>query len=153
MAVTGQELTVWSIDEPTTTAPHAAAIDGYGNAPYDITNDIPGTFTDIELINLELFVIARYNAPTFYRTITAGGTTGNQTINRPAGTVNIAAGQSAITVTNSLVTANSIILPVVRTADATLLYVKSVVAGSGTFTITCNAAATAETSIGFVVFN
>ena len=122
-------------------------MDGYGNAPYDITDDTPGTFTDVTLINLELFTLNLYLAPTLYRTITAGGTTGNQTINKPAGTVNIAAGQAAVTVTNSLVTANSIILTTVRTADATLLYVKSVVAGSGTFTITCNATATAETSI------
>lgn len=86
------------------------------------------------------------------RTITAGGTTGNQTINKLAGTVNFAATATTLTVTNSLVTANSIILPIMRTVDTTA---KSavIVAGSGTFTITLNAAAAAELSVGWVVFN
>lgn len=87
------------------------------------------------------------------RTITAGGTTGNQTINKMAGTVNFAAGASSITVTNSLVDTSSIILGVIRTADATATFIKSIVPGSGSFVITLNAAATAETSVGFVVTN
>ena len=86
------------------------------------------------------------------RTITAGGTTGNQTINKMAGTVNFAAAATAITVTNSLVNTSSIILGVVRTNDATAV-LKNIVAGSGSFVITLSAAATAETSVGFVVTN
>lgn len=85
-------------------------------------------------------------------TNTASGTTGNQTINKAAGTVNIAAGQTSITVTNSLVTTASIVLPVIRTNDSTAV-LKNCVPGSGTFTITLTAAATAETSIGFHVIN
>lgn len=86
------------------------------------------------------------------RTITAGGTTGNQTINKPSGTVNLAAAASAVTVTDSVVTANSICMAIARTNDATCA-VKNVVSGAGTFTINMTAACTAETSVGFVCFN
>lgn len=87
------------------------------------------------------------------RTITAAGTTGAQTINKIAGTVNFAAAATSVVVTNSLVTTSSIILCVIRTADSTFTSIKSVVPASGSFTITANAAATAETSVGFVVTN
>lgn len=85
-------------------------------------------------------------------TITAGGVTGDQVINQPSGTVNFAAAATSLTVTNSLVTASSIVLAVVRTNDATAI-IKNVVPASGSFVITLDAAATAETSVGFVVFN
>ena len=86
------------------------------------------------------------------QTITATGTTGNQTINKAAGTVNIAAAGTAVTVTNSLVSANSIVLAVIRTNDSTAT-IKNVVPAAGSFTINLGAAATAEISIGFVVIN
>lgn len=89
---------------------------------------------------------------TYYRTITAAGTTGNQTINKPAGTVNFAAAASSLTVTNSIVTTSSIILCVVRTNDTTAI-LKNVVASAGSFVINLNAATTAETSVGFFVTN
>lgn len=88
----------------------------------------------------------------FDATNTAGGTTGAQTINKPSGTVNFAAAATTLVVTNSFVSANSIVIAVVRTADATAT-IKSVVPASGSFTITLGSAATAETSVGFVVFN
>lgn len=87
------------------------------------------------------------------RTVTAGGTTGDRTINKMSGTVNFAAGASSITVTNSLVDTSSIIFGTIRTADATATFIKSIVPGSGSFVITLNAAATAETSVGFLVTN
>lgn len=86
------------------------------------------------------------------RTITAGGTTGNVTLNVPAGTANFAAGTSSLVVTNSLVTANSLVYAVIRTNDATAL-IKNVVPAAGSFTIRLNANATAETSVGFWVTN
>lgn len=86
------------------------------------------------------------------KTITPGGTTGNQSISKISGTVNFAAGASSITVTNSLVTASSIIFATVRTNDATAI-IKNVVPGAGSFVINLNAAATAETSVGFFVVN
>lgn len=85
-------------------------------------------------------------------TVTPALTTGNQVINQPTGTVNFAAAATAITVTNSLVSATSIVLAVVRTNDTTAI-IKNVVPGAGSFIITLDAAATAETSVGFVVFN
>lgn len=85
-------------------------------------------------------------------TITPTGTTGNQTINKASGTVNIAAAGTSVTVTNNKVTANSIVIPVIRTVDATAKSA-SVVSSDGSFLITLNAAATAEVSIGFVVIH
>jgi hypothetical protein len=85
-------------------------------------------------------------------TITAGGTTGNQTINKALGSVNIAAGNSTVTVTNSLVTANSVVIPTILTNDTTAL-IKNVVCSAGSFIIRFTANATAETKVGFVVLN
>lgn len=127
------------------------------------TNGIVETGTNTCIVKeantLDGFVAANGNSctagvPLIYdRTITAGGTTGNRTINKPAGTVNFAAAASAITVTNSFVTTSSIVFPVIRTADTTCTFVKSVVPGAGSFTITLNAGCTAETSVGFMVTN
>lgn len=86
------------------------------------------------------------------RTITAGGTTGAQTINKVAGTVNFAAAATTLVVTNSTVTANSICSVVARTNDATCS-VKDYEPAAGSFTIRMTAACTAETSVGFVCFN
>jgi hypothetical protein len=89
---------------------------------------------------------------TINATNTASGTTGNQTINKASGTVNIAAAGTTVTVTNSLVTASSIVYAVIRTNDATAT-IKNVVPAAGSFVINLGAAATAETSIGFFVIN
>jgi len=85
-------------------------------------------------------------------TITTGGTTGDRTINELAGTVNIAAAGTTVTVTNSLVTANSLVFCTLRTNDTTAT-VKNVVPTAGSFTINLGAAATGEVSIGFFVVN
>jgi len=89
---------------------------------------------------------------TLTATNTVSGTTGNQTINKPSGTVNIAAAGTTVTVTNSLVTASSIVFAVIRTNDATAT-IKNVVPAAGSFVINLGAATTAETSIGFFVIN
>lgn len=88
----------------------------------------------------------------FNPTNTASGTTGNQTINKASGTVNIAAAGTTVTVTNSLVTTSSIVFAVIRTNDATAT-IKNVVPAAGSFTINLGSATTAETSIGFFVIN
>jgi Protein of unknown function (DUF2793) len=85
-------------------------------------------------------------------TITATGTNGAQTINKPSGTVNFAAGASTLVVTNSLCSTSSIVFAIARTNDATAM-VKNVVPAAGSFTITLNAAATAATSVGFFIIN
>lgn len=100
----------------------------------------------------QLFGVTNKGKIVMDATVTAGGTTGNQTINKPSGTVNIAAAGTTVTVTNNLVTTSSIVLAVLRTNDATAT-IKNVVPGSGSFVINLGAAATAEVSIGFVVIN
>jgi hypothetical protein len=89
---------------------------------------------------------------TYWATNTAAGTTSVQTINRPSGTINIAAGETSKDVNNSLCTTSSIVFAVVRTNDTTA-YIKNVVPGAGSFTINLGAAATAETSVGFFIIN
>lgn len=86
------------------------------------------------------------------KTVTPIGTTGNVTINKNAGTANMAIGALTLTVTNSRVTATSIVLVTIQAIDTTL---KTVVAdpGAGSFVITGNANATAATPIGFLVIN
>jgi hypothetical protein len=78
------------------------------------------------------------------------GTPGNVTNNNPAGIVAVPAGGQSITVSNSLVTAASIVQITLMSNDGTA---KSavVVVSAGSFTITLNAAATAITKIGYIV--
>jgi len=86
------------------------------------------------------------------KTVTAGGTTGAQTINKPIGSVNFPSTATSLVVTNSLVTTSSVITATVGTNDATMKSV-AVVAAAGSFTLHANAAATAETRVNFQVFN
>jgi hypothetical protein len=86
------------------------------------------------------------------KTITAGGTTGAQTINKYAGSVNFAAAATSLVVTNSLVTANSLVVPFIQTNDATMTEVRAVPA-AGSFTLHTTTAPTAETRVGFHVIN
>jgi hypothetical protein len=83
---------------------------------------------------------------------TVSGGTGAVTINKPSGTVNFAAAATSLVVTNSLCTTNSIIIATVRSNDSTLKSVQAVPA-SGSFTLYANAAATATTSVGFLIIN
>lgn len=99
------------------------------------------------------------NAPNYFagdmrldKTITAAGTTGAQTINKNAGSVNFAAAATSLVVTNDRVTANSIIQCTVAANDNTLKSV-ACVPGSGSFTMYGNAAANAETRVNFLVVN
>jgi hypothetical protein len=80
----------------------------------------------------------------------ASGTPGATTINQPAGRVAVAAAASTLVVTNSIVTADSIVVPVVETIDATCTYAR-VTPAAGSFTITMEAACTANTDVSFVV--
>lgn len=99
----------------------------------------------------ERFRITSGGGFTMNATNTTTGTTGNQTINKPTGTVNIAAAGTTVTVTNNLVTASSLVFCVIRTNDATAR-IANVVPGAGSFVINITAA-TAEVSIGFWVVN
>jgi hypothetical protein len=85
-------------------------------------------------------------------TVTTGGTTGAQTIDKSAGSVNFAASAVSLVVTNNTVTASSIVVCTVATNDATLKSVQCVPA-AGSFTMFGNAAAAAETRVNFLVIN
>lgn len=80
------------------------------------------------------------------------GMPGSTTINKTAGRVAIAAGQTSITVTNSCCFSTSIIDINVETVDATLTRA-NVTPGTGSFTITGNAAATGNVKLSFIVNN
>lgn len=84
--------------------------------------------------------------------ITTGGVTGDQTIDKYAGSVNFAATDASLEVTNSLVTSNSIIICTIASNDATMTSV-TVEASSGAFTIYPNAPPTSETRVNFLVIN
>ena len=88
------------------------------------------------------------------KTITDAGSTGAQTINKTAGSVNFAAGAGTggLIVTNNLCTEESIVVATVATNDTTLKSV-CVVVFNGSFHITANANATAETRINWILIN
>lgn len=85
-------------------------------------------------------------------TITTGGTTGNQTIDKSAGAVNFAAAATSLVVTSNKATTSSVIICTVATNDTTLKSV-ACVAAAGSFTMFANAAATAETRVNFWILN
>ena len=89
--------------------------------------------------------------PSFPKTITAGGTTGAQTIDKASGSVNFAAAATSLVVTNSLCTTSSVIHCTIATNDATAANVKAV-AAAGSFTIYLTAP-TAETRVNFLLTN
>jgi hypothetical protein len=120
------------------------AINSVGSVAYN--------YVDFQKNGSSKFKVDSTGKTSYASTITAGGTTGNQTINKPSGTVNIAAAGTTVTVTNSLVSTSSIVIAVVRTADTTA-YIKNVVPSAGSFIINLGAATTAEVSVGFIVYN
>lgn len=107
---------------------------------------------DLQVGGGSLFKIGKGGNIDVAKTITTPGTTGNQTINKIAGTVNIAAAGTTVTVTNSLVTANSIIMCTVQTNDTTAV-IKNAIPAAGSFVINLNTAATAETAVSFFIIN
>jgi len=133
----------WSTSAAATSGKHVG-IYGYQSEPgvVQVNSTVKGVFRDIR---------ARMFKPD--STITAGGTTGAQTINKAAGSVNFAAAATSLVVTNSLVTASSIIIATIQTGDTTFTSIKAVVPASGSFTIYANAAATAETRVSFLVLS
>jgi len=100
--------------------------------------------TGLQLNNVPIFGVGVTNTP--------AGTTGARTINAMAGSVNFAAATTSLVVTNSLVTANSCIVAVIATNDATAANVRAV-AASGSFTLHLGAAPTSETRVNFIVLN
>lgn len=104
-------------------------------------------------ISAGLALDASDNISGFSKTVTAGGTTGAQTINKMTGSVNFAAAAQTLVVTNSLVTTSSLIIATVMTDDTTAKSVAVSALSAGSFTLKLNAAATAETKVAFFVIN
>lgn len=102
--------------------------------------------------NGSAWVVSAFGRMALDATNTATGATGAQTIHKPSGTVNFAAAATTLVVTNSFCTTTSIVLASIRTNDTTAI-IKNVIPAAGSFTIRLNAAATAETSVGFLVIN
>lgn len=102
--------------------------------------------------SVDMFRVSGAGKITLDATNTAGGTTGAQTINKPTGRVNFAAAAATLVVTNSLVTTASKVMAMAESNDTTCM-VKDVELASGSFTIRMTAACTAETPVGWVVFN
>jgi hypothetical protein len=88
-------------------------------------------------------------------TSAAALTTGNQTWNLSQGTVSVAIGAASVTVTNSMVDANSKVFAVVAqaAADGTFLRVERIVCAAGSFTIYGTATATAATTVDWSILN
>ena len=99
-----------------------------------------------------LFSISSTGKATFDATITAVATTGDQTINKPSGTVNFAAAATNILVTNSTVLSTSLISCTVQSLDTTAISCRVTDKAVGSFRIRVPAA-TAETAVAFWVYN
>ena len=80
-------------------------------------------------------------------------TAGNRTVNRSRGKNAFAIGAAAVTVTNSLVTANSQVICTLEFIDATLTTILTCIPAAGSFVVTGNANATAATKFSWVVIN
>lgn len=86
--------------------------------------------------------------------VDSSGTPGNVTNNNPRGRVAFAAGASTVVVTSSLVTATSMVIPVLRSTDTALLFIDTCITAAGSFTITANAASTGTAAqADFLVVN
>ena len=102
--------------------------------------------------NAKIFGFTNAGSFVLTKTITAGGTTGAQTIDKASGSVNFAAAATSLVVTNSLCTTSSVIHCTIATNDATAANVKAV-AAAGSFTIYLTTAPTAETRVNFLLTN
>ncbi len=127
----------------TSGALNATAVDttisrvGVGKIQLDDPNG--GTLGDLALRQLY---------PDFTNTATVGAVT----INKACGKAIIASGASSVTVTNSLVTANSQVLCTIASDDTTAI-LKNAVPGTGSFVVKTTAAVTADCKVSFLVLN
>lgn len=116
------------------------------------SSDNDNYFIFFKFYSLREIKIAYFSKQTFATTNTAGGTTGNQTINKPSFSVNFASETSSLTVTNSFISANSYVLCTVQTNDASAV-LKNAVPSSGSVTIRLRSDATGETRVACLVVN
>lgn len=78
---------------------------------------------------------------------------GNRTVNNVRGKSAIAAAAATCVITNSFITVNSQIIVTLEFVDATATFVKACIPAAGSFTLTANAAATANTKFSWIVIN
>lgn len=158
-ALTATKVLLLSNFMSTYTASKAMVTDAFGNVSVSSTSDVElGYLVGVtSALQIQINAKAPKVSPAFTgdvsveKTIIAPDTTGAQTINKTAGRVNFAASATSLVVTNSLVTANSIIIATAATADTTG-YIKSCVPTEGTFTINV-VAPTAEMAVNWIVIN
>jgi hypothetical protein len=153
--------TINSFDNPAIAATNASVT--YTNASTLYIDGAPTNGANVTITNPYAVYVAGGKAHfggavnivgdvTVSKTITAPATTGAQTIDKTAGSVNFAAAAASLVVTNSLVATSSVIIATVATNDTTMLSVQAV-AAAGSFTLYANAAANAETRVNFIVVN
>lgn len=103
--------------------------------------------------NTSLYLDSNRQLKSLLVTNTAAGTTGAQTIHKPLGRVNFAAGAQTLVVTNSFVATTSNIQATIKADDTTAKSVVVSAQSAGSFTLKLNANATAETAVDFFVIN
>jgi hypothetical protein len=99
----------------------------------------------------EVRAIDKDGADVYPQKCDSTGAAGNATCNQAAGRAAIVLGAATITITNSLVSATSIIQAVLQSSDTTCVAVKSVVPASGSFTINTAANCTANANVAWVI--
>ena len=99
-----------------------------------------GLALDVDLLEVEQAFYAKTGDST--------GTPGTSSLNTPAGRSAFAASTSTCTINNNLVSISDHVFVQLRSVDATLSVIKTVVVANGSFTVTGNVAAT-----GAVIFS
>ena len=121
----------------------------YGATP--VVQPVAGTGLDVVLANLGLRVAGSPNALNLNKTLTA--TVGNVTIDKVSGQVNMPALGTSLTLTNSLITANSLILLSLGSNPGVNIGSLYAVAVAGSCTINVFVAVANQTKINFLVIN
>jgi hypothetical protein len=113
---------------------------------------LPGASSSTRQTAVEWAQISSIGVLAFPADMAGAGVTGNRTVNIASGSVRFAAAATSVTLTNDKIKANSLVYPVVMTNDATLKSVSATVT-NGQVVFDANAAATAETIVGFIILN
>lgn len=120
-----------------------------GGTRFTITDTSGFTFAQtnnlatLTVTGVNNYVVQKTNSPTV----------GNVTIDKPFGQVNVGVGDTAIIVSNNIVTANSLIFVTAQTDDATCKNFHVGSKGGGGFEIIADVACTIDTAVAFWVVN
>jgi hypothetical protein len=113
---------------------------------------LPGGSSATRQTAVEWAQISSIGILAFPADMAGAGVTGNRSVNIASGSVRFAAAATSVTLTNDKIKANSLVYPVVMTNDSTLKSVSATVT-NGQVVFDANAAATAETIVGFFILN